>query len=115
MNAVHGVVVIAHLLGVVALLVGGIGALVRPTGIFPTILLWAARVQVLTGLVLAALAIFGADDDDPANAPKLAVKAVVALGVAGLAESGVRRKARPLIIGAVVLTLVNAAIASMWH
>lgn len=115
MDAVHAVFVIAHMIGLASLLVGSIGALVRPKSVFATILLWGARIQVLTGIILAVFAIVGADEDESPNYVKLAVKLLVALGVAGLAETGTRRSARPLIAAALVLTVINAAIASTWH
>ena len=114
MDAVHAVLVIAHLAGVIALLVGGIASLVRPAGKLAPVLLWSARIQVVTGVVLAILAIAAPEEGESANYPKLAIKLLVALGVAGSAEVGTRRKSRALIAVAVVLTIVNAGIASAW-
>lgn len=112
MDAVHAIVLIAHFLGAAGILVGTIGTwLGGPAPLF-AVALWSARVQVLTGLVLAGIAFA----DDEANVLKLIVKLVVALAVAGIIESsaGKAQRRNPMAIAA-ILTFANAAIASSWN
>jgi phage-related holin len=101
-----------HSIGAIAILIGAIGSFFGGKKVWLAILLWAARIQFLTGLILAILAFV----DDEANVFKLIVKVLVALGVVGLAEAVQRRPNRtPLLVGVIVLTIVNIAIAVAWH
>lgn len=111
MDVLHTVLVIAHSVGAIAIVVGAIIALASKKTGLRGILLWSARVQLVTGVILAILA---ATSDEGANWPKLAVKLVVALAVAGMAEVGVKRGAKPLFIGALVLGIANIAVAVAW-
>lgn len=112
MDAVHSVLVILHSVGAIAILVGAIGSFFGGKKVWLAILLWAARIQFLTGLILAILAFV----NDEANPLKLVVKALVALAVVALAEMVQKRAARtPLLVGVIVLTIVNIAVAVTWH
>jgi hypothetical protein len=92
MKVLNEVVVVLHLLGMAAI-VGGWLVVRRDPRLVPSIL-WGARAQLLTGLVLAGIA--SMDKEDPPNNAKLGVKLVVALVVLALAETARIREARVL-------------------
>ncbi|WP_296664414.1 hypothetical protein [Demequina sp.] len=76
-------------------------------------MVWGARAQVVTGLGLVAVAY--ASDHEPDHA-KVAVKLVIALAIAGLAEANRKKDSAPrawLLVG--VLTAVNIAVAVAWR
>ena len=114
MEALQAIVVILHLVGMAAIVGGGLEQWrVGERGI-TKVMLWGARAQIVTGVFLAGFA-FGDADEDP-NHWKIAVKFLVALGVAGLCETGARReKATRMWAGALVLTLINVTVAVAWH
>ncbi len=60
----------------------------------PMVVLWGARAQFMTGLVLAGLLESGAVDDEP-NRTKLAVKLLVAVVVVALVESNHKKDLVP--------------------
>src|SRR5690554_5928124 len=98
------ILAIAHSIGAILVLVGAIGTWIKGAKSFRAIMVWSARFQVLSGVVLAILAFI----DDEANPAKLAVKLLIALAVAGLAESAARRDVRaPIMAAIVVLTVAN--------
>ncbi len=79
---------------------------------------WAARIQLLLGIVLVGL--IEAGTDEALNHTKIAVKLLVSLAVVACAEiaAGRARKgaAKPQLVDvAGVLTLVNVLIAFLWH
>lgn len=114
MEALETVVLITHLVGMAAIVGGGLEQWrVGERGI-TKVILWGARAQIVTGVFLAGLA-FG-EEGDPPNHWKIAVKFLVALGVAGLCETGARRdKATRMWAGALLLTLINVTVAVAWH
>jgi len=106
--------VIAHLVGMAAIVGGGLEQWrVGERGI-TKVMLWGARAQIVTGVFLAGFA-FGDEDESP-NHWKIAVKFLVAMGVAALCETGARREsARRMWAGALLLTLLNVTVAVAWH
>lgn len=111
MDTTQKILAIVHSIGALLVLVGAIGTWIKGAKSFRAILVWSARFQVLSGIVLAILAFV----EDEANPAKLAVKLLIALAIAGLAENVARRDARaPLMAAIVVLTLANITIASIW-
>jgi hypothetical protein len=80
-------------------------------------LVWGARAQVLTGLLLVGLAEAG---DDPVNNAKVGVKLLVAVAVAACAEIAAAKErkgqgARPQLVNAAgALAVLNTAIAVLW-
>jgi hypothetical protein len=114
MDFVKDLFVLLHLVGMAAV-VGGWIAVVRAPKIIPAIL-WGARAQVLTGLLLVGIHEMG---DDPVNNAKVGVKLLVALAVAACAEIANARQKRgepkPTLVGAAgALALLNTAIAVLW-
>ncbi len=129
MKLFNEIVVVVHLLGMAAI-VGGWLAVRHDVRVIPAIL-WGARVQVLTGLILAGLA--SMDKDDPPNNGKLGVKLIVALVVLAMTEmanarqkraegSGAAARASGVDAGvaskvnlAAYLAILNVAIAALWR
>jgi hypothetical protein len=118
MDFVYNLVVVLHLLGMAAL-VGGWFAFTR--GVASTeVMVWGARAQVVTGLVLVGLA-EGVDSlDKHVNNPKIGVKLVVAIAaVACLEISRARARkgadAKGLVQAAGGLGVLNVLVAALWH
>ena len=119
MDFVYNLVVVLHLLGMAAL-VGGWFAFTR--GVASTeVMVWGARAQVLTGLVLVGLAEAVDSLDKHVDNPKIGVKLVVALAAAGcieIARGRARRtgaEARGLVQAAGGLGVLNVLVAALWH
>ena len=120
MDFVYHLVVVAHMLGLAAL-VGGylVAATRRAEPLVPnTVMVWGARIQLLTGVLLVGLA-QGALDMD-VNNTKIGVKLIVAIAVAALTEiaAGRARRGQPvpagMVHGAGGLALLNVLVASLW-
>jgi hypothetical protein len=114
MDFVKDLLVLVHLVGMAAV-VGGWLAVARAPKVIPAIL-WGARAQVLTGLLLV-----GVNEmiDDPVNNAKVGVKLLVALAVAACAEIANARQKRgepnPTLVNAAgALAVLNTAIAVLW-
>ncbi|MGW5519508.1 hypothetical protein [Nocardia africana] len=82
MTVVYNLVVIAHLLGLAAV-IGGYAA-GRPA--VSQVMLWGARAQIVTGLILVGMADSIDSLDKNLDMAKIVVKLVIAVAVAGLAE-----------------------------
>ncbi|CCH76448.1 conserved hypothetical protein [Nostocoides japonicum T1-X7] len=116
MTVVIHILLVLHLLGMAAILAGwtayrmGAGKALAP-------LVWGARAQIVTGLLLVGL---NEADDQAVNHAKIGVKLLVALGVVACAEianaRGRREKGevRTLVDAAGALTVVNVCIAVLW-
>ena len=113
MELLTHLVVVLHLLGLAAI----IGSAVFVSRGVPTpALVWGARAQILTGLLLVGL---GEAGDDPVNHTKVGVKLLVALGVAACAEIAAARERRGegnpnLVHAAGGIAVLNTAIAVLW-
>ncbi|WP_377644312.1 hypothetical protein [Oryzobacter terrae] len=114
MDLVHHLLVLLHLLGMAAVV--GSAVFVARGRVTPA-LLWGARAQVLTGLLLVGLLEAG---DEPVNHPKVGVKLVVAIAVAACAEIAAGRSRRgageqvTLVHAAGALAVLNTAVAVLW-
>jgi len=114
MEFVEHLFVLAHLLGMAAII--GSAVFVARGRSTPA-LVWGARAQLVTGLVLVGLAEMG---DESVDHAKVGVKLVVAIAVAACAEiaAGKARKGegeRPqLVTAAGWLAVLNAAVAVLW-
>lgn len=114
MEALQTVFVITHLVGMAAIVGGALEQWPTSKRGISAVMVWGARAQVVTGLILVGL--MQAIESDEVNNTKIAVKLLVALGVAGLAEVGFRRtKAAPMWAGVLLLTLINVTVAVAWH
>lgn len=122
MDLLYNLFVVTHMLGLAAL-VGGYLVAVSRSGedLVPgTVMVWGARLQLITGLILTGLA-SGAMDDMEVNNTKIAVKLVVALAVVALTEiaAGRARRGQPvaagMVHGAGALAIINVLVASLWR
>jgi hypothetical protein len=119
METLYNLVVVTHLLGMGAL-VGGylVAATRRADALVPnSVMVWGARLQVITGLVLVGLAESALDGD--LNHTKIGVKLVVALAVAALTEIANARGRRGTAVSGLVhaaglLGIVNVLVAALW-
>ena len=105
----------AHLIGFALLLGGAVAQFVSAKLRINPAMLWGSIIQVVTGVALAAPLRGGGDDEpDPA---KLAVKAVIAVLIFIMVFASRKRAEvnRGHFIGIIVLTLVNAAVATFWR
>lgn len=122
MDLVYNLIVAAHMLGLAALIGGWFTALVRSReeGLAAgSVMVWGARIQVLTGLALVGLAEAVLDVD--VDQTKIAAKLVVALVVAALVEMSAGRGRRgqgvpPAMVNAAgALAVVNVLVATLWN
>ncbi len=114
MDFLHDVLLVLHLLGVAAII--GSAVFVARGTVTPA-LVWGARAQILTGLLLVGVAEAGTD---PVDHAKIGVKLVVALAVAACAEiaNAGERKGAPrvtLVHAAGGLAVLNVLVAVFWH
>lgn len=122
MDAVYSALVVLHLLGMAALVGGWLTVEVTTrsgSALAPgPVVLWGARLQLLTGLALVGLGEAVLDKDY--DSTKIAVKLVVALAVAALVEiaSGRSRRGRAVAPGMVhaagALGVLNVLVAALW-
>ena len=92
MTVVKGIVLVLHLLGMAAILGGWFAT--RHEGRVHPAMLWGARAQILTGLILVGIVEATADPTDPPNHPKVGVKLLVALAVVACMEIANARQRR---------------------
>jgi hypothetical protein len=113
MEFLTDLVVVLHLLGLAAV-VGSAVFVAR--GVPTPALVWGARAQIVTGLILVGLAEAG---DDPVNHTKVGVKLLVALAVVACAEIAAGRERRgqgrpELVHAAGGLAVLNTLVAVLW-
>ncbi|NMN93442.1 hypothetical protein [Antrihabitans stalactiti] len=121
MNLVYDLFVIAHLLGMAAI-VGGYGAVYFGSGEarVSEVMVWGARAQIITGIILVGMAeSIDSLGKDPDHA-KLGVKLVVALAVAAAAEIGRGKAKRGEFVPALthvagLLAILNVVVAAAWN
>lgn len=123
MDVLYNLVVVTHMLGLAAL-VGAYFVVLRGGGAgaqSSSVLVWGARVQVVTGLLLVGISEGTAAGPDELNHAKIGVKLVVSVAVAALAEIATARSRRGegapagLVHGAGALAILNVAVASLWR
>jgi len=114
MELLRDIFVILHLVGLAAILGGFLEQWVSSSRRITAVMVWGARAQIVTGLALVGL--IYANDGEPDNM-KIAVKLVIALGIAGLAEANKKKDTPPAaawwLVG--LLTLVNIGVAVIWR
>ena len=113
MEIVEHLVVLVHLLGMAAI-VGSAVFVARGT-VTPA-LVWGARAQLVTGLLLVGLAEMG---DGDVNHAKVGIKLLVAIAVAACAAIAAAKAKKgderaQLVTAAGALALLNTAIAVLW-
>lgn len=116
MTFVYNLVVVTHLLGMAAVVGGYVASQPRVS----ELMVWGARAQILTGIVLVGMAESIHSLGKETNMPKVITKLVVAVLVAAFAEMGradaKRGKAVPWMTHAAGgLAILNVFIAALWH
>ncbi len=124
MESVYDVVVLAHVLGLSALIGGYFAQMwasprsANPAFVPNVVMVWGARTQIITGLILVGIA--EAVLDSEVNHVKIGVKLLVSLVVAGLVESAAAKGRRGqsfspgMVHAAGALAIFNATIAVLW-
>ncbi|MCM6775354.1 hypothetical protein NDR87_16250 [Nocardia sp. CDC159] len=115
MTVVYNLLVVAHLLGLAAV-VGGYAA---GQPVVNEVMVWGARAQIITGVVLVGLAESIDSLDKHLIMAKIVVKLVIAVAVAGFAEVGRADAKRGKMIpwmthAAGLLAIVNVFVAVLW-
>lgn len=116
MGPLIGLFVVLHLLGMAAILGGWFTDRQNGRGGLK-LLVWGARIQLLTGLILVGLHEALGDD---LNYAKITTKLVVAIMAVGCAEFAATRQRRgasyaKLASAAAAATLINVLVAVFWH
>lgn len=118
MDFLTKIVVALHLLGMAAIVGGWLVARTGTT--FPATIVWGARAQLVTGIILVGLAEANKEPGDPKlNYAKIGVKLVISLAVVAMAEIGAARTRKgeahstqlDVAGGGAV---VNALVAALW-
>ena len=115
MEILEQLFLLAHLLGMAAV-VGS--AIFVARGVATPALLWGARAQLVTGLVLVGL---NEALDEELDTTKVAVKLLVAIAVVACAEIAAAKERKgqgsraQLVTAAGALALLNTAIAVLWR
>lgn len=117
MDIVYDALVALHLLGMAAVVGGWIA--VRTGRTITSPIVWGARAQLLTGLLIVGLASSNSTDDHVVNNTKVAVKLVIALGVVAAAEIGAARSKRGQDAGTLLDVagggaVANVLVAALW-
>jgi hypothetical protein len=117
MDVVRYLLIAVHLLGMAAI-VGGWFAVLREPRVLPS-MVNGVRVQIVSGILLWGILESGvADDAAEPDRVKLAVKFLVAIVIAGLAESNLKKGAdvNPRVVHAIGgLAILNVLIAVLWR
>ena len=113
MTIIEHLVLLLHLLGMAAII--GSAVFVARGAATPA-LVWGARAQLVTGLILVGILEAGSD---PVNHAKIGVKLLVAIVVVACAEianvRGRKGEAQPeLVTASGALAVLNVAIAVLW-
>jgi hypothetical protein len=117
MDLVYNILVVLHLLGMAAVVGGWIAVRSGRTVTAPVV--WGARAQIVTGVLLVGIASAIKDDAHEVNNTKIAVKLVIALVVAAAAEIGNARSKRGQDAGTLLdvaggAAVVNVGVAALW-
>jgi hypothetical protein len=116
MDLLYSLIVVAHFLGLAALVGGWIATRAGSTALSPVV--WGARVQLLTGILLVGVAEMGGDAQ--LNHIKIAVKLIVSVAVVAAAEIASARArrgaAKPQLVDAAgALGVLNVLVAVLWN
>ena len=113
MEALRLVLLVIHLLGLAAVVVGLLRQLNRADKGIDAVVAHGATTQFVSGLLLVG--VLEADDAD-VNHMKIGIKLLVSLAVVGLAHANRRKPSIPtgLFWGLIALELVNVVIALAW-
>ncbi|WP_298456144.1 hypothetical protein [uncultured Cellulomonas sp.] len=114
METLYDILLVLHLVGWAIVLGGAVTTMRTPR--IPTGMLHGILTALVTGLAMVGLASAGLAADEPDNV-KIGVKLLVAVVVTVLVVLGGRReRVTSGYVGAIAgLTVVNVAIAVLWH
>jgi len=117
MDLLHKILLALHLLGMAAVVGGWIA--IRAGRTVTPVVVWGARAQLVTGLLLVAFASMNTTDDWVVNNTKVAVKLVIALVVVAAAEVGAARSRRGQDAGTLLdvaggAAVANTLVAALW-
>ena len=115
MDFLYSLIVVAHVLGLAALVGGWIATKAGSSTLAPIV--WGARVQLLTGILLVGIVEMTGDFE--LNHVKIAVKLIVAIAVVAAAEmagaKAKRNEHRPQLVDAAgALGVLNVLVAVLW-
>ncbi|MFF0494569.1 hypothetical protein ACFYTQ_36595 [Nocardia sp. NPDC004068] len=115
MTVVYNLIVVTHILGLAAVIGGYAAGQPRVN----EVMVWGARAQIITGLILVGMADAIDSLDKHPNMAKIVVKLVIAVAVAGCAEIGRADAKRDKVIPALthtagILAIANVFVAVLW-
>ncbi|RVW02822.1 hypothetical protein [Rhodococcus xishaensis] len=117
MSVLYNIFVAVHLLGMAAIVGGYLSVLNAPR--ISEVMVWGARIQLLSGLVIVGMGESIASLDKDYDNAKIGVKLLIALAVVAVAEIGRARQKRgegnpnlAHVVGG--LAIVNTLIAVLW-
>ncbi|MFZ2174311.1 MAG: hypothetical protein WAW17_09790 [Rhodococcus sp. (in: high G+C Gram-positive bacteria)] len=118
MSVVYNIFVVIHMLGLAAL-VGGYFAVLKAPSV-TELIVWGARIQLLSGLIIVGIGEGALDKGDDYNHIKIGVKLLVSLVVVALAEITRAKQKKgagnPNLVHAIGgLAILNVLIASLWN
>lgn len=118
MMVVYDLALIAHLLGMAALVGGWVATLAIPR--VSSVMLWGARSQLISGIIMVGLGEGVASLDLMPDRNKIGLKLLIAIAVTAFAELGHSREKRGLgetwmVNVAGYLAVLNVIIAVTWH
>ncbi len=112
MDFLYSLLVFLHLLGMAGIVSGFLMQLMTESAKAPKSILHSSLLQLVTGLLLVAVAEMGGDPE--VNHFKIGVKLLVAIGVTVVALLDVRKPTTGLAATAGALTVLNVGIAVFW-
>lgn len=117
MDVLHKIFVVLHLLGMAAVVGGWLAA--RGGRTMSEVVVWGARAQLVTGVILVGLAEAMKSEGAALNYPKIGIKLLVSVLVVAFAEIGrVRAKRREASSTALDAAgaggVLNVLVAALW-
>lgn len=118
MDVVYDIVVICHLLGMAALVGGWFAILSSPKA--GNLMVWGARIQLVSGIVLAGMAEAISSLDESPDHNKIGLKLLVAIAVLAFIEIARAREKKGgrepgMVMAAGWLAVLNVVIAAGWN
>ena len=113
MKILEGVLLVIHLAGLLAVVIGLLRQATAPTKAIDAVIAHGATTQLVSGLLLVGVLEAG---DEDVNHVKIGIKLLVALAIVGLAHANRRKPSIPagLFWGLLGLEVVNVVIAVAW-
>lgn len=117
MDVLQKIILVLHLLGMAAIVGGWLAT--RGRGTMSEVVVWGARAQLVTGLILVGLAEATKDDGTALNYTKIGIKLLIAICVVAFAEIGRARAKRKessstALDAAGIGGVLNVLVAALW-